>query len=169
MSEIWKDVPGYGGHYEASSIGRIKSKARIVVRGNRECHYHERILSPVNRDKYGHKAVSIGWDGNRKLENVHTMVLKAFVGECPKGMVACHNDGNAANNCVENLRWDTQAANNGDRKAHGRYANGEDHPMNMYRKETILSLRSGKLRREDTGMSKSHYWRVMRGMSWKCL
>lgn len=32
MGETWKPVPGYGGHYEASSIGRIRSVDRVVVK-----------------------------------------------------------------------------------------------------------------------------------------
>ena len=32
--EIWKDIPGYEGKYQASNMGRIKSLARIVTSKN---------------------------------------------------------------------------------------------------------------------------------------
>lgn len=30
MSEIWKDIPGYEGMYQASNIGRVRSLDRVV-------------------------------------------------------------------------------------------------------------------------------------------
>lgn len=46
--------------------------------------------------------------------SIHLLVITAFVGPRPKNMVCCHNDGNARNNTVENLRWDTAKANTQD-------------------------------------------------------
>ena len=31
MKEIWKDIPGYEGRYQASNLGRIKSLAKEWV------------------------------------------------------------------------------------------------------------------------------------------
>jgi len=45
---------------------------------------------------------------------------------CPKGMEACHNDGNRLNNKINNLRWDTLSNNQLDRKKHGT----ESYPVN---------------------------------------
>lgn len=56
---------------------------------------------------------------------VHRLVLESFVGPCPPGQEACHNDGNTANNCVNNLRWDTHLANIADTDRHGRRRHGE--------------------------------------------
>lgn len=47
------------------------------------------------------------------------MVLEAFLGPRPKGMVACHIDGDIDNNSITNLRWDTQASNIRDTVLHG--------------------------------------------------
>ena len=33
-NEIWKDIPGYEGEYQASTMGRIKSLKRIAVSKN---------------------------------------------------------------------------------------------------------------------------------------
>lgn len=30
MEEIWKDIPGYEKYYMASTLGRIKSKDRVI-------------------------------------------------------------------------------------------------------------------------------------------
>jgi hypothetical protein len=64
---------------------------------------------------------------NGKVRNyyVHRLVLEAFVGPCPPGMLACHNDGNTANNDVGNLRWDTIKNNQADKRKHGTQPLGE--------------------------------------------
>ena len=53
------------------------------------------------------------------------LVLTAFVGPCPHGMEACHNDGNPANNNLTNLRWDTVRSNVHDAIRHGTFIRGE--------------------------------------------
>ena len=45
MQEEWRDVVGYEGHYQVSSLGRVKSLERVVYRGNGEPNpVRERIL-----------------------------------------------------------------------------------------------------------------------------
>ena len=31
MEEIWKDIPGYENYYQASNLGRIRSKDRLII------------------------------------------------------------------------------------------------------------------------------------------
>jgi hypothetical protein len=133
--EIWKPIPGYGGHYEASSLGNIRVKDRVV---EKFCglhkkivkqHYKGRLLKLNKSDKYGHVSVRIGVDRKKITASVHRLVLFAFVGPAPEGMECCHNNGIAWDNRIENLRWDTHAANNADRKRHGNYKVGKDHHM----------------------------------------
>lgn len=70
----------------------------------------QRKLTPRSRGgKY--RGVDVSIDGEKKTLYVHRMVLETFTGPCPPGMEGCHNDGNPANNTVENLRWDTKEAN----------------------------------------------------------
>jgi hypothetical protein len=69
----------------------------------------------------GYRLVTIR---NRRFR-VHGLVLEAFVGLCPKGLMCCHNDGNAANNHLYNLRWDTSQSNQSDRNRHGTHNKGD--------------------------------------------
>ncbi len=55
------------------------------------------------------------WKGMLK---VHWVVMLAFVGPCPKGLIVCHNDGDKTNNRLSNLRYDTQRSNALDRTKH---------------------------------------------------
>ena len=173
--EIWKDVPGFGGHYQASSHGRVRSKARTITKRTRwggvmTQEYPEKVLSKIRRDKYGHLGVHIGNGGVKYTVFIHHMVLLAFVGPRPDGMECCHNNGIANDNRPENLRWDSHKNNNGDRVVHGTYQYGEDHHMakfsNAKVREVCEYLRSGGRGRDAArifGISESHASRIRRG------
>lgn len=99
-------------------------------------------------DKQGRLRVSLG-RGNTKY--IHRIVLETFKGECPKGMEACHNDGNNQNNSLENLRWDTSKSNMQDQYLHGTRVKGESHPMSKISDKDRLSIihRASKGEKQD--------------------
>lgn len=176
MAEIWKPVPGFCGYYEASSIGRIRSIDRIVVK--RHCSgkiiqqkYAGRMLKPCKTDELGHMVVHLGIDGRKMNVSVHRMVLLAFIGEPDADQEACHNNGNASDNRSKNLRWDTHKANNGDRIIHGTYALGEYHAMAKLTEIQVLEIknsvmRSGKISSQ-YGISRSQAYRIRAGKAWR--
>ena len=47
--EEWRDIKGYEGYYQASTLGRIRSVDRIVIRRKpfRVCNQKGRILTPI--------------------------------------------------------------------------------------------------------------------------
>lgn len=115
MEEIWKDIPGYEGRYQASTMGRIRSLDRMV-RG--VCHFTGKefyrkvkgqVLRPGRFCKCGHVSVILG---HRAVGSpVHQLVMKAFVGEPPEGMEVLHKNGNPADNRLENLKYGTRTEN----------------------------------------------------------
>lgn len=120
MNEQWRPVSGFEGAYDVSNQGRVRSIARVsegrprVVAG--------RILRATRTDE-GYERVTLFRGRHRFTKRVHRLVLEAFVGPCPDGMEACHNDGDPTRSVLENLRWDTQSENTFDRVRHG------THPM----------------------------------------
>ncbi|CCQ82075.1 MULTISPECIES: NUMOD4 motif-containing HNH endonuclease [Bacillota] len=115
MNEIWKDIPGYEGKYQASSEGRIRSLTR-KVRGI--CHFtgrefqrtvQGRILKPGKYCKAGHVSVVLG-HGTNGIP-VHQLIARTFLGECPLGNEVLHNNGHSKDNRVENLRYGTRSEN----------------------------------------------------------
>jgi len=174
MTEEWRAVPGYGGNFEASSLGRVRSKTRIVKKRHRtgkimEQVYQQKILTPyVDRD--GYRKVHIGWGGKRASVGVHALVCAAWFGEKPKGLVCCHADGDPANNLPGNLRWDTQASNNADRLRHGTYKRGTEHPMSKHPTELVRSIVYGEIGRKealDAGVSATQFYRLKgRSAAW---
>lgn len=121
--EEWRPVLGYEGLYEASSQGRVKVVDRLV-NGNGGSRFLRRgHLKRLAINAYGYKRVHLAKNGRRVSKAVHAVVLEAFVGPRPDGMLACHNDGDPSNNRLENLRWDTPENNARDTVVHG------THPM----------------------------------------
>lgn len=87
-----------------------------------------RRLSLSRHPKKGHLLAELRNDAGRKAFWVHRLVLMAFVGPCPPGMEGCHfPDRSPQNNRLENLRWDTKAANEADKEIHGTITRGEQH------------------------------------------
>lgn len=165
--EEWRDIPSQPG-YQASSGGRIRSLDRVVT----NCDGVSRVCKGrVLRQALcrGYYKVSCGKGMQRYVAH---LVLEAFTGMCPVGMVACHNDGNKTNNKPENLRWDTQGANLLDRKRHGTNTDGEHHWNARLKSEQIDEFRRrasteklSNLARE-YGIHYQHAYRIKKGLRW---
>ena len=119
-TEVWKAIPGWEGHYEASTHGRVRSVARTVIRKDGQTRqFKSKIRALRALHTTGYLMVDLYAHDQRKTSYVHRLVLETFVGACPAGMEACHNNGNPADNRLENLRWDTPRQNNQDIIKHG--------------------------------------------------
>jgi hypothetical protein len=112
MSETWKDIPDWEGLYQVSDLGRVRSLARVIMRSNgRPLSVRAKVLSATTGGN-GYKTVAMFRGSKRGLRrSVHTLVMLAFVGSRPPGLVVCHRDGNQTNNRRTNLRYDTQSNN----------------------------------------------------------
>jgi HNH endonuclease len=91
--------------------------------------------------------------GKRRTASLHCLILEAFAGPCPTGMLACHfPDQTPTNNNISNLRWDTPSSNWADKHARGTATKGESHPMaklNSSQVREIRRLRSLGLGQDD--------------------
>jgi hypothetical protein len=114
--EEWRPAVGFEGYYEVSSLGRARSVSRLVA-GPRK-RVVGRVLSP-KRHRRGHHRYQFHVEGRARYVQAHRLVLEAFVGPCPPGMEACHNNGDPSDNRVTNLRWDTRSNNTLDAVRHG--------------------------------------------------
>lgn len=117
----------------------------------------------------GYAVVHISVNGRKMNVLVHHMVLLAFKGPRPEGLIGLHNDGNSMNNAPSNLRWGTHDDNMQDRKRHGNYADGEDHPMAKLTNEQVADIRARRLSCREVvsefGIGRSQAYRILRGES----
>lgn len=115
MTEQWLPVIGYEGLYEVSSTGRVRSLDREVNHwrgGKRLVKGRELAAFEGNKKRErGYLRVGLYKRAQLRSHHVHTLVLEAFVGPRPDGMVCCHRNGVSTDNRLENLRWDTISAN----------------------------------------------------------
>lgn len=109
MTETWLPIPGHEGAYEVSDLGRVKSLR----------HSEPRLMACTPCKVSGYPTTNIAG----KTWRVHRLVLLAFVGPRPAGLVSRHRDDVKTNNALTNLVYGTQAENNGDTVANGHHLN----------------------------------------------
>lgn len=113
LVESWRPVVGHEGHYEVSSHGRVRSLDRVIERtnhhGTRSIHHKGRELKPSLDKQTGYLKIGLGFQS--RTYSIHRIVLEAFVGPLPEGMLTRHLDGVKTNNRVENLMYGTYAEN----------------------------------------------------------
>jgi len=113
--EEWRDIPGYEGRYQASTLGRIRSVDRKVCGKNPYTGHpftrtiKGKILRPGMYCKSGHVSVVLGRGTPGKP--VHQLVMKTFVGEAPEGMEVLHINGDPIDNRLVNLHYGTRTEN----------------------------------------------------------
>lgn len=123
-TEEWVPVVGHEGLYEVSDQGRIRSMDKVVTtRTNITRNLRGRVLSPV-RDETGRERILLTSPAGRKTHLLSRLVLKSFIGDAPEGKpLALHNDGNAGDSSLGNLRWGNHKENSEDSLKHGTHPN----------------------------------------------
>jgi hypothetical protein len=127
MTEIWRDIEGYEGHYKVSNLGQVRSLDRVVVYMNRwgsetRSFRPGKILAQGTGTK-GYMGVALGLKSGTLL--VHRLVALAFVPN-PNGYPEVnHKNYIRSDNRADNLEWTTPKLNiihaysKSDRKPHG--------------------------------------------------
>ena len=115
MEEVWKDVCGYEGVYEVSSMGRVKRIARApgATPG--------RVLKPYIMVGYEYVSLCPGNGAPHRTTRLHRVVAQAFLGEPPDDKPEVnHRNCNPVDNRVDNLEWVSRAENMKHAHRHGR-------------------------------------------------
>lgn len=102
--EQWKDIVGFEGIYQISSLGRIKS-----LPGKDKSVRREKILKQKN--KKGYFEVILWKNSKYSSFRVHRLVATHFINNHDNKPEVNHIDGDRGNNRVENLQWCTSKEN----------------------------------------------------------
>ena len=112
VKEVWGDIPGYEGYYQASSFGRVRSLDRVVTYSNGYDRFYKGgvMNGSVNN---GYRQTALHINGIRRNFKFSQLVAIAFLNHEPNGMkmVVDHINGDKSNDRVENLRVVTNRAN----------------------------------------------------------
>lgn len=101
---------------------------------------------------------------------VHRAVLLAFVGPCPDGEEARHDNGIASDNRLTNLSWGTRLDNMRDKARHGTEPCGDAKPQARLTAVQALAIRgddrAARAVAADYGLSHTTVLRIRRGERW---
>lgn len=167
MDEEWRDVPGFEDDYEVSSLGRVRTKPKI--------------LKPWLNAQTGYLQIKLGRKGRT---TIHRLVCETFHGPQPNDdqCQVAHGDGCRTNNKIGNLRWASRRENGQDAIRHGtspliQYRGGshrgEKHPMARLNAVQINQIRSRAIAGEkkqtlaaEFNISRTHLWRILNRRAW---
>lgn len=169
-TEEWRSIRGFEGVYEVSNRGRVRGLDRVLSDGRR---YPGRMLA-LKTSKSGHINVRLCNGGVHVWAWVHRLVLDAFVGPAPAGMVGAHNNGVPNDNRPENLRWDTHSGNDADKIIHGTMTNGHRNGNSKLTELDVILIHhqnsAGRLGRDiasDLGVTPANVSSILRRKTWK--
>lgn len=113
--EEWRDIKGYEGLYQVSSLGRVRSLDRILFQRNRwGTITSKKIKGRIRRANVtnsGYLYLPLCKNRNSYCAKIHRLVAQAFIPNPNGYQEVNHKDGNKLNNTVENLEWCTHSQN----------------------------------------------------------
>lgn len=108
---------------------------------------HSRRWTPLKLrpSKDGYLSVTLKNWISSKWFAVHTLVLTAFRGPCPLGLICRHfPDGDRTNNQLSNLQWGTWQENAADKVVHGTATIGENNGNSKLTREQVEKIKTLK-------------------------
>ena len=165
VMEIFKDVCGYEGFYQISSLGRLK---RVV--GSRK------PITKGSLTQKGYLSYKLYKDNVKKTRVSHRLVAKAFIPNPQNLPQVNHKDGDKLNNTVDNLEWCTNYQNMSHAIKNGLVdCRGEKSGKNKYPESIIRLAHETKLILTDKEFAQKYSLRpkyvnaVRRGERWNWL
>lgn len=159
MEEIWKDINGYEGLYQVSTLGRVRSLDRVDATNH---VWKGKILK-----QYGspYLQVNLHKDGKKVAHKIHRLVATAFCKGYQEGYDVNHIDENKHNNRADNLEWVTHNANMKHSHIQERLTNGKKKPVCQYDMSgnLVACYDSAREAARLLGFDQSHISEVCRG------
>jgi len=182
VSEIWKAIVGYEGHYEVSSFGRVRGVTRSMP--GPFPRIKQGHLLKLNPDKQGYPQAYLCKNNKLRYARVHHLVLEAFVGPRPPGLIGCHKNDINTDNALDNLYWGTHKQNSRDAKQNGKLSHngggkGERSPTAKLTEQDVRFIRLAYTPRNSEfgmlplakmfGVGKYTISDIVRNVTWKHL
>jgi hypothetical protein len=108
--EEWRDIAGYEGKYQVSTLGHVRSLTRVVSHRNGSCPKYGRLLKQTPNTK-GYLLVGPTVNRIQRTRPVHRLVAETFIPRPEGAYEVNHKNGVKTDNRVENLEWVSADAN----------------------------------------------------------
>lgn len=106
MEEIWKDIKGYEGSYQVSTLGNVRSLPRKTNN-----QYSQGILMKPHKTPFGYLKVQLYKNKKAKWFPIHRLVAMAFLNEFDSTLQVNHKNGIKTDNTINNLEMVTASEN----------------------------------------------------------
>lgn len=113
VMEEWRDVVGSSGIYQISSLGRVRSKTRTIMRSDGKPYKRRGQIMKAVKCREGYMKCGLRIEGIYVNKLVHRMVAESFLNpdKLDRFNVVDHIDGVKTNNNLENLQVITASEN----------------------------------------------------------
>ena len=171
-NERWVEIVGFEGLYSVSDQGRVRSERRVVAVPSRiRARTVPELVLKLRTNPDGYRQIGLFRAGKCKWFRVSRLVAHAFLGTAPAGTVVCHRDGDPGHDVPSNLRYDTAAGNEADKRVHGTVAIGTRHGKAKLTDDRVRALRKDPRSADrvaaDFGVSGTCVRAVRRGSTWR--
>jgi len=140
MNEIWKDVKGYGGHYQVSNLGNSRSLDRKIKSKNGVIKNLKGRNITITDNGNGYKKIGFYIKGHQHY--IHRLVLSTFKPmENMENLQVNHKDGDKNNNKLDNLEWVTDGENKRHSYDTGLHKKGDNHVQCKTKSSDIVYIR----------------------------
>jgi len=112
-SEQWRAVLGFEGIYEISSLSRVKSLHRVIMRNTGAPQTIKSRIIKASDNGRGYMVVCLTKDKKTKTLRVHRLMAEAFITKVnASDIVVNHKNGIKNDNRLSNLEWCSVSYNN---------------------------------------------------------
>lgn len=116
--ENWKDIPGYEGYYQASTLGRIRSVERSVRHSEGVLRVRKSQIR-LGSMREGYHVISLSKNQVITGFYVHRLIALTFIPNPDNKPQVNHINSVRDDNRVENLEWATNSENQKHAFKHG--------------------------------------------------
>jgi hypothetical protein len=109
-------------------------------------------------DKDGYRKLILCNAGKKWYVRLHDLILRVFRGDPPAGHIGAHENGDKADNSIDNLAWKTQKENIADKVRHGTAQRGDKASRRILSEMDVREIRRKWSNREatQTQMAEEH-------------